>query len=256
MTDSYMSRLPKARPTPGPASMDLLAADLAAAAQLRTALCLRDGLEHELRSPLNSIVLNLELLKELIRAAGADEGPAQLRRIEVVTAAVARLQEGLGAIWRELEAPVDDITRFDLSELLDEVQRAISAQLRQQRLVLEAAVDGEAVWVRGRRGSLRQAFLHLLGYAMQASCRDRRIGLSLRREAGALVVEIEDSGGGIEPSLQDQLFELPYAAGPEAPGVVLFAAHRLIAAEGGELSLKASGPEGSTFAVHLPEATS
>lgn len=234
---------------------DVLSADLVAAARLGTVIRLRDGLEHELRSPLNSIVLNLELLKELIRSSGADALDGPLQRAEIIGRAVVRLQEGLSALWGELEAPVEETTVFSLSELFAELEDLVSAQLRQQRLGLDIELGEEGMPVRGRRGALRQAFLHLLVNAMRVSPRDRRIGFSARRRDTSFLVEVRDGGPGIEPHAQDRLFDFPYPNEDAGAGVGLFAARRLIEADGAELSLLASGPDGTTFMVRFPEAS-
>ncbi len=232
--------------------LDSLAADLAAAVQLRNIARLRAGLEHELRSPLNAMVLNLELLRELLRAEGGAGAVAQLERVETIGSAVRRLQHGLDALLRETEPPGDTVEAFDLGELVRDVAAVVDAEMRQRGKRLEVGVDGEPTRVRGRRDALRQALLHLLIRALHATPGGGRVELSVERSGGGAVVAVRDEGPPLDDRARDRLFERPSA--PDDDRLGLHVAHELIARDGGELRLVDSGPDGTLFHLVLPEA--
>lgn len=238
----------------GPRDKDeLLAQDLAAAAQLRAIERLRGGLEHELRSPLNAIVLNLELLRVMIRGGGGDNAVTLTERIDVISEALVRLQEGIAEVMGQIEEADRTITTFDLNEVVDQVQRLIEPEMRQRSLTLEVEKADGPLWVRGRPDQQRQVLLQVLINAFEASPAGSRIRLTTGSEDGERVVEVEDFGGGISVEAKERIFDRHYCSQDGKPGIGLFVARNLVEQDGGSLSLIRTGAEGTLFRIRLPE---
>lgn len=226
----------KTHPPAAGAAIEALAADLAAATQLRNLECLRRGLEHELRSPLNAIVLNVELLKELVRTDGGPSAVVQLERLKAIRGSLDRLQHGLGELLSLTEEPATAPARFDLAALVDEVARLASGQLKQAGIELHLVPAPGELAVRGRREVVHQALLEMVIHALRVSPPEGRIEIATRHHEGWQIVEVRTaarSEGGR----------------PESPGLQV--ARRLLAREGGELTL-GDGP-GSLVRARLPE---
>ncbi len=238
---------------PDAPAADPLICDLVAASRLRTIDHLRDGLEHELRSPLNAIVLNVELLKELVRAEGGASAVVQLERLQSIERSLTRLQDGLGELLRLTAEPNEARVRFDLNALVEDVAALVGAQLKQQGLRLDLQSPETAMPVKGRREALREALVQVVINAMQASSAAARIEIASRREGSSLVVDVRDDGPGIEPESQERIFERHYSTRPGQAGLGLYVARQLIEADGGELRLTSTGPEGTVVSARFPE---
>ncbi len=236
-------------PTRSQNSPDALTLELAAAARLRTINFLRDSLEHELRSPLNAVVLNVELLKELARKEGGATAVIQLERLDSISGAITRLQQGLGDLMNLTERVEEPRTRFELGGAAADLATLVGGKIRQRGLNLEVDLP-EGLPIRGRRETLTHALLQLMIRAMQASPPKGRIVLSARRLDEGLAIDVRDFGPGIEPELRERLFELHQ----DPAGNGLHVARKLIEADGGELSLVSSGSEGTVLRALFPEA--
>lgn len=236
-------------------SSDPLTADLAAASQLRNLEQLRRGLEHELRSPLNAVVLNVELLKELTRSGGGETAVVQLERLDLVSKAVERLEAGLEQLLGQVERPDPAAEIFDLGEVIADLQALIGGELRQRGLALEIETAAEELPVSGRRDAVRLALTNVVMNALDASPRERRVGLSVHRHDGQVLIEVRDAGSGIDADIRHQIFDRHFSTKPGAPGIGLGVAKRLIEEDGGRLELTSSGPDGTVFTVSFPEAS-
>lgn len=232
--------------------MDRSTLDLAAATQLRNLEALRGGLEHELRSPLNQLVLNIELLRELTRAGGGDTALDQLERLDALSAAVERLQAGMSDVLAQLQSPGLEPEPFDLGEVAADLQPLLRAELAQRGVSLVFDATGEAMPVMGRRDALRLALLNVVLNAIEASPRGEQVIVTTRRVGGELVLEVRDSGEGIAPEAQPRVFERHFTTRDGRAGIGLFVARSLIEADAGRLELASSGTDGTRFTVRLP----
>lgn len=237
-----------------------------AANQLHNLQELRAGLEHELRSPLNAIVLNLALLEELVRSGGGSTAVVQLERLKVVSESVQRLQAGLAGLLDETETGQDRNPRrevIDLVELAAGIAQLAEAELRQRGCRLSFGTEGgaggqapRAVSVKAQRDRLRCALLNLLVNAMLASRDGGTIQLTVGRIGGAGAgrawIEVADEGSGMDESMQESAFDAGTSTWDRA-GLGLFLARQFVTAEGGSLELKSTGDSGTTFRIEIPE---
>ncbi len=236
-----------------PMDGDPLTSDLVAANRLRTIESLRDGLEHQLRSPLNAIVLNVELLKELVRAEGGTSAVLQLERLDAISSSLARLQCGLAELLSLASEPDETRTRFDLGQLVGEVAAMVGEQARQMGLRLEAHKPEQPLPVRARREALRQALAQLLINALEASPSGGQVTLTARHHDGAVLVEVRDEGPGVPREARERLFDRSTSGEPGRHGLGLYVARKLIDDDDGELTLAEPGPQGTVFRARFPE---
>jgi signal transduction histidine kinase len=120
---------------------------------------LADDLAHEIKNPLNSIVINLELLK--VRASRGDV-PAALQRADVIESETRRLHGLLDRLLQLLRPEREELSNLPLDQVLDEVMPLIEAQvhLARNELVADYAVP---VFVPVRRDVFKFAVLNLVG---------------------------------------------------------------------------------------------
>lgn len=217
------------------------------------------GVAHEVNNPLAYVIGNLELVREALRELPSDgqdlgnidrmltealEGGERVRRIVLDLKTFSRAAEEPGA-------PVD------VHAVLETAIRIAGNEIRHRaRLVRKF---GQVPRIEANESRLAQVFLNLLVNAAQAipegEAENNTIGLATRVDLlGRVVVEVTDSGAGIEPEVQRRMFDPFFTTKPVGigTGLGLSIVHGIVASMGGELTFESQPGHGSTFRVHLP----
>lgn len=221
---------------------------------------LAEDAAHELKTPLTSLRLNVELLIRLDRRGTLDSAlPAASR---------TRLLNDLGAQVAELStlvAELTDLARGDVSdestELLDlaDVVAAAVTRARSRTPEVEVALDVTSVWVSGRPAALERAVLNLVDNAGKWSPVDQPIQVRLRAEGASAVLEVDDAGPGIDaadvPRVFDRFYRADSARALPGSGLGLSIVQRVVDAHGGRVAVARSARGGALLRIDLPAAT-
>jgi len=220
---------------------------------------LAEDAAHELKTPLTSLRLNVELLIRLDRRGTLDSAlPAESR---------TRLLNDLGAQVAELStlaAELTDLARGDISdestELLDLADVVVAAATRARSRVpdIEIALDMTSVWVSGRPAALQRAVLNLIDNAGKYSPEDQPVQVRLRAEGASAVIEVDDAGPGIDaadvPRVFDRFYRADSARALPGSGLGLSIVQRVVDAHGGRAAVARSVRGGALLRVDLPVA--
>jgi len=215
------------------------------------------NVSHEIRTPMHGLLGTAELLDK------TELDPGQRRYVEVIRhtgqTLLALINDLLDVSAIEAGHLSLSETRFELrgpaEHALALLQPRADAQRLALRLDIEAGADG---WVQGDPKRLEQVLLNLLGNALKFT-REGSVSLSLRRQAdGQLLIEVRDTGIGIAPAQQEQIFERFVQADGSATrlyggsGLGLSICRSLVQLMGGRIWLDSEPERGSTFHVLLP----
>jgi two-component system phosphate regulon sensor histidine kinase PhoR len=220
------------------------------------------NVSHEIKTPLTAV---RGLIETLLDDAGMDEETRRrfLGKARDQAARLNALVTDLLALSRleSNEQPLER-ARLDLRGPVEESVRALLPAAEQKRLAVETALPGEPVEVFGDESALRQAVENLLDNAVKYTPDGGRIWVRLRREGETAVVEIEDTGIGIEPAEQPRVFERFYRVDKArsrelgGTGLGLSIVKHIALAHDGDVSVESLPGRGSTFRIHLPLAAS
>jgi signal transduction histidine kinase len=215
---------------------------------------LTGGLAHELKNPLSTIQLNLQLLGEDVMP----ENPSYTRlfsRLNTVQRETARLRDTL-----------DDFLRFagrmellrrpvELNRMLEELVDFYTPQAQLQRVALRLRKsDGPLTALLDER-LLKQAILNLMINALQAMPEaGGEIILSARHEDGSTVLDVIDTGRGMDAATVSRIFEAYFSTKRSGTGLGLAIAHRIIREHGGSIAVTSEPGKGSDFRITLPDA--
>jgi len=220
---------------------------------------LAEDAAHELKTPLTSLRLNVELLIRLDRRGTLDSAlPAESR---------TRLLNDLGAQVAELStlaAELTDLARGDVSdestEVLDLADVVVAAATRACSRVpdIEVALDVTSVWASGRPAGLQRAVLNLIDNAGKWSPADQPVQVRLRAEGASAVLEVDDAGPGIDaadvPRVFDRFYRADSARALPGSGLGLSIVQRVVDAHGGRVTVARSARGGALLRVDLPAA--
>jgi signal transduction histidine kinase len=170
----------------------------------------------------------LDMLKVLLDVAEAEAGMMQLERASV-----------------------------DLRSLLVEAAE-LYRYVAEEKQVAVGVEDGGACTARVDAARLRHVIANLLDNAIKYTPAGGRVTLRVRREDGASVLEVQDTGMGIAPAEQDRIWERLYrgdkSRSQRGLGLGLSVAKAIVEAHGGRIAVHSVPDRGSLFEVHLPDA--
>lgn len=203
-------------------------------------------INHDLRNILSSALLVSDSL-----AASAD--PEAQRQAPKVAAAIERAIRLCGDVlsFARRDAPKPRPSRFLLAELANEIVADLTAHYPDATLRLEIA---PGLTLNADHEHLRRVFDNLIRNALEAGA--RTVTVTANAEADRLALEIRDDGPGIPAKIAENLFK-PFSGSVKADGSGLGLAivRELLSAQGGEITLAATGPDGTIFAITLPAVT-
>jgi signal transduction histidine kinase len=214
------------------------------------------GIAHEVKNPLNAMVIHLELLRSKLQklSPAADDARPQL---DILTSEIQRLDRVVQTFLDFTRPPRISLRPLDVNQILEETI-ALAAP--------EAELGGLTVWrsfaphlpkVAGDADLLKQAFLNIIINGFQAMEQGGRLTVStaLDGEDGVLV-SIKDHGTGIEPSARERIFHLYYTTKPGGNGIGLAQAFRAVQLHNGQITFESQTGEGTTFKIRLKTVTS
>ena len=154
------------------------------------------------------------------------------------------------------QAPQMDL--LDVNRKILEMLALTDQKLRTHEIVLETRLDSTLPRVRGDRVQLQQVLLNLIMNAVEAmsAVTDRRRELTIASVRGTdgVVVEVRDSGVGLDPHHAGRVFEAFYTTKPEGIGIGLSISRSIVEAHGGRLWASANASHGAVFRFSLPVA--
>jgi len=215
---------------------------------------LTGGLAHEIKNPLSTIQLNLQLLREDLPSP--EEDPAYVRivnRLSTVQKEAARLRDIL-----------DDFLRFagkmelvkkpvELNRLLEDMVDFFHPQAQVQRVQLRLRKwEGGDLLVPLDERLIKQAILNLLINAVHAMPAGGEIILSARKADDAAMIEVIDTGKGMEPDVLEKIFQAYYSTKKGGHGLGLAITKRIIEEHGGTIGATSEAGKGTAFRVALP----
>lgn len=224
---------------------------------------------HEIRNPLSSMALNVELLEDELSGAGPEAAQLLSRINAEVDRLTAITEDYLGFARR----PTPERAPTDLVRELRELVEFSAGEYEQAGVELELALPEGPVWVEGDAHQLRQAFLNLLRNAKEAALESRtgartgasaatiaegsassspRVRLDLRCKDARVRVVVGDNGPGVDAAERERIFEAFFTRKARGTGLGLPVVRQIARDHDGEIRLLATGPAGSEFELDLP----
>jgi signal transduction histidine kinase len=215
------------------------------------------GLAHEIRNPLSTIRLNMELLAEDFETTDP-ESPTKQRdrrakaKIDLVRQECDRLQKLLGDFLdfarQESLAPEPGSLNVEVEQLLD----FFAPQARDGGVEIVRYLDPELPTVRLDRETFRSAVLNLLLNAVQALEGGGQLVVRTRPSGLGVVLELIDTGPGMDAETLAKVFRAFYTTKQGGSGLGLPTARKIIEAHGGTIDIESAPGRGTKVTIWLP----
>jgi signal transduction histidine kinase/ActR/RegA family two-component response regulator len=210
---------------------------------------------HELRNPLNSIML---WSAALLRGPAIDEPVRRgLTAIDRAVRAQAQLIEDLLDITRIESGRMRlDVQMVDLVEVVKAGTDSMRAAAEAKSITLQEIIDPGVASISGDPGRLQQVVWNLVSNAVKFTPKGGKIQIRLERINYHIEISVADTGQGIEAAALDSVFERFWqadaSAGKHGVGLGLSIVKEIVALHGGTVAAHSDGPgKGSTFTVRL-----
>lgn len=208
---------------------------------------------HEIRNPLSSIGLNIELLGDDVEHLPRERQDEATQILGAVGREVARLTQITEGYLRYARLPDPEPAPGDVGDLLADLCAFNHGEAERAGVMLELQVEDGLPKVPHDPRRLRQALLNLLKNAQEAAGKGGTVRCSARATvAGGVRVVVEDSGPGIPDDVRERLFEPFFTTKEKGTGLGLTLSREIVTEHGGELSLETSSLGGAAFVVALP----
>jgi signal transduction histidine kinase len=207
------------------------------------------GVGHEVKNPINAIVVHLELLRN--KLSGPDA--RAMRHLEIIESEIQRLDRVVQTLV-DFSRPVElQLKEQDLRRIVSGVLMLASAELETHDVRVSSHMPERPMITKVDADLIKQAILNVVLNGAQAmSPQGGELHVTLREEGRMASIEIADSGSGIPDEIRAKIFDLYFTTRKDGSGIGLAMTYRIIQLHSGSIDVQSKQNIGSTFTLKLP----
>jgi PAS domain S-box-containing protein len=206
------------------------------------------GVAHEVKNPINAIVLHLQLLQGKLHQVDPDTR----RHMDIIGSEIHRLDRVV-QILVDFTRPRDlHLEETDLRRLLEDGAALAGPDAGRHGVTVTCQLPSEPLMVKVDTDFIKQAILNVVLNGVQAMPDGGKLTVSARREDDMVVTEIRDQGNGIPADAQDKIFELYFTTKKEGTGIGLAQTYQILQWHYGSVDFDSVEGKGTTFRLRLP----
>jgi signal transduction histidine kinase len=208
------------------------------------------GVAHEVKNPINAIVLHLQLLQTKLKQIDPDTR----RHMDIIGSEIHRLDRVV-QILVDFTRPRDlHLEEIDMRRLLEDVIMLATPDTEQHGVTVRRTLGSEPLDVRVDLDLMKQAILNVIINGMQAMPKGGTLTLSAHRDEDSVITEIRDEGIGIPHDMQEKIFELYFTTRKGGSGIGLAQTYQALQWHYGSIDFETVVGQGTTFRLRLPVA--
>jgi signal transduction histidine kinase len=211
---------------------------------------LTSGVGHEVKNPINAIVVHVELLKSKLTGAGA---PA-VRHLEIIEAEIHRLDRVVQLLV-DFSRPVElQLREQDLRQVIGDVLALASAELSKHSVTLSSQMPQKPLVVNIDADLVKQAALNVIQNGAQAMPEGGALTVVVEENRKFAVVRISDEGHGIPDEIREKIFDLYFTTKSGGSGIGLAMTYRILQLHYGSIEVQSNPGRGTEFLLRIPLA--
>ncbi len=205
------------------------------------------GVGHEVKNPINAIVVHLELLRNKVQTGGD-----ALRHLDVIQSEIRRLDRVVQTLV-DFSRPVElQLKDQDLRGVLSKVLTLASAELQTRGITVQSQAPAWPVVSRVDADLLEQALLNIVINGAQAMASGGPLEVRLSEDTRWASILIRDHGEGIPEEIRPRIFDLYFTTKKEGSGIGLAMTYRIVQMHHGQIDVESKPGSGTTFVLRLP----
>ncbi|NOZ23575.1 MAG: two-component sensor histidine kinase [Planctomycetes bacterium] len=213
---------------------------------------LAGGLAHEIKNPLGTLNLNLQLMKEDLEKSSTPVETRICKKIDVLQREAKRLEEILNDFLRYARGPQPNLAEHDLNRVVDDVVNFVSPEMTLHKVQVRTQYDETIPPMKLDADLLKQALLNIVINAQQAMPNGGELILQSTRKGATARIDITDTGEGIPPEQREKIFNVYYSTKKTGTGLGLPTAKRIIEEHRGTIDFQSEVGKGTCFTIEIP----
>jgi signal transduction histidine kinase len=211
---------------------------------------LTSGVGHEVKNPINAIVVHIELLKSKLTGASA---PA-MRHLEVIEVEIHRLDRVVQMLV-DFSRPVElRLHEQDLRAVIGDVLALASAELSTRNVIVESSMPAKPMIANIDADLLKQAALNVIQNGAQAMPEGGTLRVVIEEQRKYAVLRIADQGPGIPDDIREKIFDLYFTTKTGGSGIGLAMTYRIVQLHYGSIEVQSNPGRGTEFLLRIPLA--
>ena len=208
------------------------------------------GIAHEVKNPLNAMVIHLEILRSKLESGNSDPKP----QLEILDSEIKRLdrvvQTFLNFTW-----PVEvHLQPIDVNTTVNQVIALASTEAQERGVSINKQIEEGPLMIKGDADLLKQTLLNIIINGCQAMPEGGPLKVTTSHSDDTVRIMVVDRGIGIAKEDQERIFNLYYTTKKGGTGIGLAQAFRAVQLHGGEIRFDSQVGVGTAFEIILPAA--
>jgi signal transduction histidine kinase len=229
-------------------SVEVIESELELSRRMAAIGRLTSGVGHEVKNPINAIVVHLELLKVKLGNAGA---PAN-GHLEVIDSEIHRLDRVVQTLV-DFSRPVEvKLVEYDLRHVVDDVVTLAAAEMSTRQVTLSHRLPSYPLVAKVDVDLIKQAVLNVVQNGAQAMPDGGKLEVVLVDEGKSAIIQVEDQGSGISEELRERIFDLYFTTKKGGSGIGLAMTYRILQLHHGSIDVQSELGRGSVFQLRIP----
>src|SRR5579883_404785 len=209
---------------------------------------LTSGVGHEVKNPINAIVVHLELLRNKLTT---DDASAK-RHLDVIQNEIQRLDRVVQTLV-DFSRPVElNLQEQDLRAIVNAVLALASVELATRNVRVLNSQPNHPVIAKVDADLMKQAILNIVLNGAQAMADGGTLRVVLAEDARWGCLSISDDGEGIPPDIREKIFNLYFTTKKEGSGIGLAMTYRIVQMHNGQIEVESEVGKGTTFTLRVP----
>ncbi len=227
-------------------------ARLRRAENLAALTTLAAGVAHEIKNPLGSIGIHLQLIQKEIGSREVIKSETIRKYLDVINEEVDRLNRIVVDFLFAVRPMDTKLEEQDLNQVLRDLFNFLQYELKESGVKLEVKLAEQLPKIKIDEKYIKQALLNLVKNSLYAMPNGGSLIVKTGKAGGAVLLKITDTGTGIPDELQDKIFEPYFTTKDFGTGLGLTLVYKIIREHMGEIAVKSKEGEGTTFTISFP----
>jgi signal transduction histidine kinase len=213
---------------------------------------LTSGVGHEVKNPINAIVVHLELLRNKLDSSD----DRALRHLEIIQSEIQRLDRVVQTLV-DFSRPVElQLMEQDLREVVASVLLLASAEFETRNVKVSSLLPDTPAIAKIDSDLMKQALLNVVLNGAQAMAGGGKLEVRLSGDARVASISVHDEGEGIPDEVRQKIFDLYFTTKREGSGIGLAMTYRILQLHNGQVDVQSQPGKGTTFVLRLPLSNS
>ncbi|WP_263357540.1 sensor histidine kinase [Acidicapsa ligni] len=229
-------------------SMEVIESEFELSRRMAAIGRLTSGVGHEVKNPINAIVVHLELLKTKL----GDTATPATRHLDIIDSEIHRLDRVVQTLV-DFSRPVEvRLIEYDLRNVVSDVVTLAAAELSTRQVRLTCKLPEFPMVAKVDVDLLKQAVLNVVQNGGQAMPYGGKLEVLLVEDGKSAVIKVLDEGEGISEELREKIFDLYFTTKKDGSGIGLAMTYRILQLHHGSIDVQSELGRGSEFQLRIP----